>query len=244
MTLPLGKQLDDWLREHPLTTKENEPKRLTRRPAERVLTSLVKWKPIDYAAAMLLARAHWLSKPNLFPQPKPIEEKRQRKPKPRKDRQMKEDIEIPNQQTGGVVDHSGRDGGKMYNIADLAVGIIEHINKQPHSLTELAKAALDARNSLRENLKELGSGMEDFDAKAKVYLVDLRQTRYALVTEVAHMTNSLKEIRAFFIGSTYEQEIARLKEFVDLCERLQKLKDSGFLDSVADTMIRLACNTK
>jgi hypothetical protein len=30
----------------------------------------------------------------------------------------------------------------------------------------------------------------------------------------------------------------RLREFVELCERLQKLKESGFLDAVADTMIK------
>ena len=38
----------------------------------------------------------------------------------------------------------------------------------------------------------------------------------------------------------YKEEVARLKDFVDLCERLQKLKESGFLDSVADTMLGLA----
>ena len=36
------------------------------------------------------------------------------------------------------------------------------------------------------------------------------------------------------------EEIARLKEFVDLCERLQRLKRDGVLDALANTMIKLA----
>jgi len=36
------------------------------------------------------------------------------------------------------------------------------------------------------------------------------------------------------------EEIARLKEFVDLCERLQRLKRDGVLDALANTIIKLA----
>ena len=36
------------------------------------------------------------------------------------------------------------------------------------------------------------------------------------------------------------EEIARLKEFVDLCERLQRLKRNGVLDALAKTIIKLA----
>ena len=36
------------------------------------------------------------------------------------------------------------------------------------------------------------------------------------------------------------EEIARLKEFVDLCERLQRLKRDEVLDALANTLIRLA----
>jgi len=36
------------------------------------------------------------------------------------------------------------------------------------------------------------------------------------------------------------EEIARLKEFVDLCERLQRLKRDAVLDALANTIIKLA----
>jgi hypothetical protein len=50
---------------------------------------------------------------------------------------------------------------------------------------------------------------------------------------------ALKEVRQFFLEESYETEIQRLHEFIDLCERLQALKESGFLDIVADTMLKL-----
>jgi hypothetical protein len=50
---------------------------------------------------------------------------------------------------------------------------------------------------------------------------------------------ALKDVRQFFLNENHETEVARLKEFVELCERLQKLKASGFLDTVADTMLKL-----
>jgi hypothetical protein len=62
----------------------------------------------------------------------------------------------------------------------------------------------------------------------------------SVVSETSAMTGPLREVRQFFLGSDYDAEIKRLREFVDLCERLNKLKESGFLDSVADTMLKLA----
>ena len=59
-------------------------------------------------------------------------------------------------------------------------------------------------------------------------------------TEVAAMLKPLEDVRQFFLGKDHEAEVARLREFVDLCERLQKLKQSGFLDTVADTMLKLS----
>lgn len=102
------------------------------------------------------------------------------------------------------------------------------------------KAAEDARNIITTLLDGIGSEMDKFNANTKLYLEDIRQTRFAVVTETASMTKELKDVRQFFLGSDYNEQITRLREFVDLCERLHKLKQSGFLDSVADTMLRLA----
>jgi hypothetical protein len=55
---------------------------------------------------------------------------------------------------------------------------------------------------------------------------------------------SLKEVRQFFLEGDYEKEIERLHEFVDLCERLKALTQDGFLDAVADTLLKLADGSK
>lgn len=89
-------------------------------------------------------------------------------------------------------------------------------------------------------MKQIGPVMEGFNARVKVALEDVRQSRMAIVGEVAHLLQPLKEVRAFLLGPDYQHEIARLKEFCDLCERLAQLKKDGTLDAIADTIIKLA----
>jgi hypothetical protein len=129
---------------------------------------------------------------------------------------------------------------EFFNVHDVAVKVIAQINKEPHQLTALARAAIDARAVLDENMKQIGPLMETFNARVKVALEDVRQSRFAVVGEIAHLVQPLKEVRAFLLGKDYEFEIKRLKEFVELCERLQKLKQDGTLDAIADTIIKLA----
>ena len=129
---------------------------------------------------------------------------------------------------------------EYFNINEIALRIIERINQEPHQLTALARAAVDARAVLDENIKLIGPVMEDFNARVKVALEDMRQSRFAVVGEIAHLLQPLKEVRAFLLGKDYQFEVTRLKEFCDLCERLVKLKKDGTLDAIADTIIKLA----
>ena len=129
---------------------------------------------------------------------------------------------------------------EYFSITDVAVKVIDQINKEPQKLTALARAAFDARNVLDENMKQIGPLMENFNATVKVALEDVRQSRMAIIGEVAHLLQPLREVRAFLLGKDYEFEIARLKEFCDLCDRLSKLKKDGTLDAIADTIIKLA----
>ena len=130
--------------------------------------------------------------------------------------------------------------GEYFNVNEVAVRVLAIINKEPQQLTGLARAAIDARNVLDENMKQIGPVMEGFNARVKVALEDVRQSRMAVIGEVAHLLQPLKEVRAFLLGKDYEFEVTRLKEFCDLCERLAKLKKDGTLDAIADTIIKLA----
>lgn len=151
---------------------------------------------------------------------------------------LQEPGHIPGQDNGGFIKMVG--GKEMIDQHQLALRIIEEINKMPQQLTPLARAALDAKSVLDENTRGIGGMMEDFHAKLKMWLDDVRVSRMNFVSETNQILTPLKDVRQFFLGRNYAEEITRLREFVELCERLQKLKESGFLDTVADTMIRLA----
>ena len=131
-------------------------------------------------------------------------------------------------------------GQKFFYADDVKAMICEQINNLHKETRPNVKAAEDARKIINELTEGISEDMGKFRSDTKRYLEDIRSTRFAMVTEAAHMTGPLKEVRQFFLGGDYKEEITRLKDFVDLCERLQKLKESGFLDSVADTMLGLA----
>jgi hypothetical protein len=51
---------------------------------------------------------------------------------------------------------------------------------------------------------------------------------------------ALGDVRQFFLEDDYKKEIARLHEFIDLCERLKALKEEGLLDAVSDIILKLS----
>ena len=131
-------------------------------------------------------------------------------------------------------------GVEHFCVEEVQQLIITECEKLAAETRPIVRSAQDARRIVDELVRGLGSDFDRFKVSAKQYLEEIRQIRYAVVTETSQMTKPLGDIRQFFLGSDYKEQITRLKEFVELCERLQKLKESGFLDNVADTMLRLA----
>ena len=60
-----------------------------------------------------------------------------------------------------------------------------------------------------------------------------------VVNEIRESLSALRDIRKFFLDPEHEKEMVRLEQFVALCRELQALKQSGVLDAVSDTIIRL-----
>lgn len=105
---------------------------------------------------------------------------------------------------------------------------------------ELVDRATDARAAMAVLTESFSKDWGDFIETADARLKDLRMARMAIDTEMRQIMSALREVRGFFVDKDYETERTRLKEFVEICERLKLLKESGFLDTVADTMLRLA----
>jgi hypothetical protein len=216
-------------------------------PSERVVGGNIIREPIDRVAARVVASAPW------YYQPPDQPTRETERPVKRRHKKMKGDIQTKGEEVLGernfIPGGPGQEGSvrskliggeEFLNMDDMVVRIIDEINKSPQRLTPLARAALDARTVIDESMAHIGVSMDGFKENVTKFLQEIRTTRMNFVSEANYMLGPLKDIRQFFLESTYEIEVNRLREFVNLCERLQKLKDSGFLDTVADTMIRLA----
>lgn len=118
--------------------------------------------------------------------------------------------------------------------------ICQELGRMAKETRPLVREAQDARRIVYELCEGLGGEMEKCRADLKIYIEDIRRSRMAVVTEISQISSGLREVRQFFLGGDYKEEIERLRTFVELCERLEKLKASGFLDAVADTMLKLA----
>jgi hypothetical protein len=131
--------------------------------------------------------------------------------------------------------------------------LIERQSLEPLALDahqKSVKKGIDASEGMIEKAREVTAAIEylstemagpwaEYQLFIKEALGTVRDQRIALGSETRLLMVALKEVRQFFLDQTYETEINRLHEFIDLCERLKALKESGFLDTVADTILKL-----
>lgn len=206
----------------------------------------VKWKPIDQVAARVVQPAKWYNQP---PQPPPKMSKQhidQREIGPSNQRELQ-----PNQfenregriRTKRMLTEDGHVEEMMPegDVIPLAVEDHEHrVNKEIKNLESLEGRARELYDSISFILRSTAEPMEEVHKQLARHLNELREKRFGLEAETRLIMNQLKDVRQFFLESNYEEQIDRLRDFVTVCERLQALKESGFLDTVADTMIRLA----
>jgi hypothetical protein len=134
----------------------------------------------------------------------------------------------------------GSNGEVEINREDLMVMVCEMVNELPKEARPTVKEAKDARAIVSELIHGIGADVEEFKKTSQRYVSDIRGVRMSVALEVNQIIQPLADIRKFFLAHDHKEEIFRLKEFVDLCERLQALKSSGFLDSVADTILKVA----
>jgi len=201
-------------------------------------------EPVDRASAMLLARAPWWA---IAPRVKEEPKQEQRKMARLNEACTfgKGELGTDRRELLGDVDCTDaivkRNGEEVFDMDKLAACFLRHIEeKYPPKVTELARGIADARSVISESTEGIGKDMADLERVMKDTKQSVRTTRMGVVSECAGVVNTLKDVRQFFLGPDYDREQKRLSEFVDLCERLKVLKDSGFLDTVADTIIRLS----
>jgi hypothetical protein len=109
------------------------------------------------------------------------------------------------------------------------------------TLIDVANAEATKSKEILQGLANDVTALHDIIGPALINQIkELRSSRMAVVAEVRDSLAAMKEIRTFFLESTYEVEVARLERLVALCKEVKALKDSGVFDAVLDSALRLA----
>ena len=209
--------------------KESHPPELRFQRGEKVVGGDILRKPIDKTAALVVKKAPWWAQaPPELPAPEP----KQLTPKPKKTMDYYPALKGPQFTTKnepGVI----QDTAIVKKLTSMA-------GKEVAEAEDLLTRANDARVAMDVMANSFKTSWIEFAQSGDERLKELRMLRLANEGEIRQLMASFREVRQFFLDKDYATEIARLKDFVDTCERLQKLKESGFLDSVADTMLKLS----
>jgi hypothetical protein len=196
----------------------------------------INWQPIDEVAARVVAPAKWYDQPPPPPPKFPTKKLMNEKSEPLENTGSKRITTKVK-----LTEEGYRDVHFDRNSADAAM--IDHheteTKKKIKTTEELTERARELTATIDYLVTEIKGPWSEFQEFIKSALTTVREQRIAMGSETRLLMGSLKEVRQFFLEEAYETEIQRLSEFIDLCERLKALKESGFLDTVADTILRL-----
>jgi hypothetical protein len=114
--------------------------------------------------------------------------------------------------------------------------IMENVNEAfDESRKDIEKSAETLQQSYNELIK-----IHNLLAPQLVKVhTDMGNKRRALMTEVKLSISLMKDIRKFFLEKEHIDEIERIKEFCDVCERLRSLITDGTMDTITDSILKL-----
>jgi len=220
----------------------------------RVVGGIYHRDPIDRAASMLVAKAPWYCHPPTKPKMEPPKGVSMEKTQAGmthdqvRNKHSKYGTEggipasVVNEMNELVVGVKDKHKMKLIQALDSLGGVTKEeglmvlrdcATEYTNATVELKKANLAFREEMRK-LQEI----------SKQAITETRSRRHALVKETADSLDALREMRMFFIESDYQIERDRLADFVEVCERLKALHDSGFIDVVSETMLKLAVDDR
>ena len=122
----------------------------------------------------------------------------------------------------------------------VAKGILDATKRLTDSTIDLAVRSAEARQFLDWHTDHVRKSWLDWNEESESVLKSIRQTRIAIGIESRQLLAECGDVRKFFLSEQHEQEIAKLRDFIELAERLRALKDEGTLDRLADTILKLA----
>jgi len=208
-----------------------------RAQGEKVVNSShVKWEPIDKVARRVVAEAPDICKP---PRPEPVFMKEDK---------IKDEKLFTDSEEGGrlkakkLLNEEGYTE-RHYSAESVAIVAVDSREKELKDTLKVKDELVRKAKELVDTIEYLSTQLRqpyiDTKEELKAIIATLREDRIALGSETRLLLQSLKEVRQFFLDESYTEQVTRLRDFIDLCERLKTLKENGFLDAVADTILKL-----
>ena len=124
--------------------------------------------------------------------------------------------------------------------ANLAKEINKRVARLQDQSIDLAVRSKEAREFLEWHTDHTKKSWFDWMDQATKIMENIRQTRVAIGFESKQLLAECGDVRKFFLSDDHAREIAKLREFIELAERLRALKNDGTLDRLADTILKLA----
>lgn len=137
----------------------------------------------------------------------------------------------------GQAYHTKSDDEMNTELSKAMIKFVEVLNDKN---VDLAVKSIEARKFLEWHCNHVKEKWIDWKEQSGGVLQDIRQTRVAIGHESRQLLAECGDVRKFFLSEDHEKEVAKLREFIELCERLRALKNDGTLDKVADTILKLA----
>lgn len=138
-----------------------------------------------------------------------------------------------------MIDQERTKNSDIELAVDIGTKIAKETARSVADTESLVKRVKEAREALDELTATWKVSWLDWLKDSKSMLEEMRMWRMGITSEAKNSIKEMGELRQFFLTDQHVEEIKRLKEFVDVCERLQKLKDAGTLDAISEIMLKL-----
>jgi len=116
---------------------------------------------------------------------------------------------------------------------------IKEAQGRPDQIGDLLHKTLAAKEALFTAMNDLGESVAGFKKISDTYASELHAFKSSVILDLGAARKEMADVRKFFLEKEHITEIERLKEFLDLCDRFKKLKDSGVLDVITDVILKL-----
>ena len=107
-------------------------------------------------------------------------------------------------------------------------------------LKMVADAIAESKTKLEQLYNEMKTINNELVPLFSNQIEKIRTTRMTVDREVTGIISAWRDVRKFFLDSDHDREMKRLREFIDLCHELKKLKEDGILDALSETVLKLS----